>query len=313
MSPGLLARATDRTPMIGHDGRSGASLERALLDDGRRVVVKTTSPSRDLAMLVTDDTDGRERRLWQNRTLDALPSGVEHAILDAHLDQDGQIVTVMEDVGDHVVGWDDRLTGEDSTRIVDAIARIHLAFGRLPPAALMPVERWLTMLTPAVMARHADGPNPIARSAVNGWRCFTELVPPSVAREIAAIHADPGPFAERLRAQGVTLAHGDVWPVNLALRDSGVVLLDWGLATAAPGVIDLATFVTASQGVTDAAPDALVDQYVEATRQTPGAVADGFLAALCVFGWDTALAASGTGGPAALARGRLDWWIARSS
>jgi hypothetical protein len=276
------------------------------------VVIKTTSPVLDLAMLLTGDTDGRERRLWQDSTLDRLPPGVEHCILDTHLDPDGQIVTVMDDLGDHVIGWDDRLTGKDCGRIIDAIARMHHAFSGGPPATAMPLERWLTMLGPAAMARHADGPNPIARAAVAGWRCLTELVPPSVARGVAAIHTDPGPFADRLRSHGVTLNHGDVWPVNLALRGSGVVLLDWGLATAAPGVIDMATFVTAAEGVADTAPDALVDQYADATRSEPAAIADGFLAALCIFGWNTALSASRGDGSAAGARRLLDWWVARS-
>jgi hypothetical protein len=218
----------------------------------------------------------------------------------------------MDDLGGHVLGWDDRLTGEDCGRVVDAIAGMHRVFGGAPPANAMQLERWLTMLGPAAMARHADGASPIARAAVTGWHCLTELVPSAVTGRVAAIHADPGPFAERLRSHGVTLNHGDLWPVNLALRGSGVVLLDWGLATAAPGVIDMATFVTAAEGVADTAPDALVDQYADATRSEPAAVADGFMAALCVFGWNTALSASRGDGAAAGARRLLDWWVARS-
>jgi hypothetical protein len=76
----------------------------------------------------------------------------------------------------------------------------------------------------------------------------------------------------------------------------------------------MATFVTASHGTTDTPPDTLVDQYVAATRSGAAAVADGFLAALCAFGWNTALDAARTDGPsAASARHQLDWWIARAS
>jgi hypothetical protein len=310
MSTGLVERATNRTPMNDHAGRSGALLERALLDDGRPVVIKTASPALDLAMVVTDDADGRERRLWHDGVLDRLPPGVEHCILDAHLDHRGQVVTVMSDLGDHVVDWGDRLTAADSERIIDAAARLHRAFAPSPPSTLVPLERWLTMLSPAVMARHADGPNAIARSVVHGWQCLRDLVPGAIHRKVAAVHADPGPFAHRLRSHGVTLIHGDLWPVNLALRPSGVVLLDWGLATAAPGVIDLATFVAAAHDNTDLPPQALVDQYVEATGAGPAAVADGFLATLCAFGWNTALSAVRDDDPAADARRQLDWWIA---
>jgi hypothetical protein len=176
----------------------------------------------------------------------------------------------------------------------------------------MPLERWLTMLSAAVVGPHADGPNPIARAVVQGWHHLADLVPPAVAREIAAVHADPAPFAARLRSHGVTLAHGDLWPVNLALRPTSVVLLDWGLATAAPGVVDLATFVIASWGAADVPPDALVQRYVDATGSETAAVADGFLAALCAFGWNTALQTMAPDGSAVVARRQLDWWIRRT-
>lgn len=317
MTADLLERVASRRPMTAHDGRSGALLERAVLDDGRRVVIKTTSPALDLAMVVTGDSAGRERRLWDAGVLDRLPAGVEHCILAAHLDQRGQITTVMDDLGDDVVGWDDRLTASDCERVIAAAVRMHRAFAgasaRGAPSPLLPLERWLTMLSPAVMPRHADGTNPIARAAVQGWRQLWDLLPRATARRIAGVHADPGPLADRLRSHGVTLAHGDLWPVNLALRPSSVVLLDWGLATAAPGVVDLATFVVASHGTSEVPPEALIDQYVDAARPSAAAVADGFLAALCAFGWNAALAAAPNDGPGALARHQLDWWIARTS
>jgi hypothetical protein len=66
----LLDRVVERTPLEGHDGRSGARLDRVTLADGTRLVVKHATASSDLAMRVTDDPVGRELALWRDGVLD---------------------------------------------------------------------------------------------------------------------------------------------------------------------------------------------------------------------------------------------------
>ena len=61
----LVQRVVARVPMDAHDGRSGAHLERVVLDDGRRMVLKHVDPATDLAIRLTDDHDGREAVLWE--------------------------------------------------------------------------------------------------------------------------------------------------------------------------------------------------------------------------------------------------------
>ena len=56
----ILDDAIERVPIGGHDGRSGASVERIRLGDGRRLVVKRMHPSTDLTMRLTGDAAGRE-------------------------------------------------------------------------------------------------------------------------------------------------------------------------------------------------------------------------------------------------------------
>jgi len=55
---GYLDSAVERVPFGDHVGKSGATLERVLLADGRRVVVKKLSPATDLVMALTGDTTG---------------------------------------------------------------------------------------------------------------------------------------------------------------------------------------------------------------------------------------------------------------
>jgi hypothetical protein len=64
MDRALLDAAVERAP-VSDDGRSGATLERVVLADGSRVVVKRFDSSVDLVMRLSGDTRGREvpRRL----------------------------------------------------------------------------------------------------------------------------------------------------------------------------------------------------------------------------------------------------------
>src|SRR5262249_2757552 len=70
-------RAPGREPLDGHDGRSGAVLERVVLDDGTKLVVKTAAPGADLPGAATNDP-GRELWLWSSGILGQLPAGVGH-------------------------------------------------------------------------------------------------------------------------------------------------------------------------------------------------------------------------------------------
>ena len=78
----ILDSAVGREPLGEHDGRSGASLERVVLADGRRLVVKRSRWATDLVRRLTDDrVRPREAALWQAGVLDR--AGARHAIVDA--------------------------------------------------------------------------------------------------------------------------------------------------------------------------------------------------------------------------------------
>ena len=77
----LERRVVARTSIGDHVGRSGATLERVRLDDGRSLVLKRLTPRDDLAMAATGDRVGREYLLWRSGLLDRLPAGVGHAVV----------------------------------------------------------------------------------------------------------------------------------------------------------------------------------------------------------------------------------------
>ena len=55
-----LVEQAERQPLPDSDGKSGATLERAVLADGRSVVVKRFDPEADIVMRITGDGRGRE-------------------------------------------------------------------------------------------------------------------------------------------------------------------------------------------------------------------------------------------------------------
>jgi hypothetical protein len=96
MDRALLDGALDRVP-VNDEGRSGAALERVVLAEGARVVVKRLDPALDLIMRLSGDPLGREVELARREVLGALPSTVLHAVIDGWYDEDGRGVLVMRD------------------------------------------------------------------------------------------------------------------------------------------------------------------------------------------------------------------------
>ena len=229
----LLDRAVERAPLDGHDGRSGALLERVLLDDGTRLVVKRTSPAVDLVMRRTGAAVSREYRLWQSGVLGRLPLGVGHALVDAWVDGE-ETVLVMRDLGAAVVGWDRRLSRDEARRLLGAVTSLHRAFRGGSPALLCPLVDRISVFRPDRMAQEADVGNPLAVAVRRGWERFAEIVPPEVAAEVMAMLARPERLAGPLSRRPCTLIHGDLWLVNVAFEPAQVTLLDWDLATWAP-------------------------------------------------------------------------------
>ena len=121
---------------------------------------------------------------------------------------------------------------------------------------------------------------------------------------MTAIHADPGPLADALVAHGTTLTHGDLWLVNAALQPDRTVLIDWGLATEAPGAVDFATFLMGASAV-DASRDDLLDDVrrIHGSQHDEIALRLALLAAVADLGWNKALDATEHSDPSIRDRG----------
>ncbi len=222
----LLGReVVERSLLDGHDGRSGARLERVRLADGRVLVVKTSDPSTDLTVLMSGVQ--HEPLLWASGALDRLPPGLGHPILDIW-DDGACTVTVMRDLGDAVPGWSRVITADECLRILDALTAMHATFLGRAPDGLCPLETRLTLLSPQSVDR-APADQPLAVLVKTGWEHFADQVAADVTEAVSAIHAEPAPLAVAMRQSPTTLLHADLWPVNLALEEDRLVVLDWRL------------------------------------------------------------------------------------
>ncbi len=309
--PERLDTAVERSLLDGHDGRSGARLERARLADGTRLVVKRSCASADLAMRLSGDREGRELQLWLSGVLDRLPANVGHAVVAGWREAE-DVVVVMRDLGDAVIGWDTPVGRNECRRIFAAAAAMHNAFAGQHIAGLCPLRTRLSLFAPSTLYSLAADDHPLVGAALRGWGRFAGLVPSDVADAVTAIHADPGPLADALVARGTTLTHGDLWLVNAALQPDRTVLIDWGLATEAPGAVDFATFLMGASAV-DASRDDLLDDVrrIHGSQHDEIALRLALLAAVADLGWNKALDATEHSDPSIRDRetAELSWWV----
>lgn len=309
----MLRDAVERCAVSGHEGKSGAGLERVRLADGRALVVKRIEPGHDLTLDLTGGGPAREHLLRVGGVLDRLPAGVGHAVVDTWL-EGGATVVVMRDLGTAVLSWEDRLDRSRARWVMGRVAALHRRFLAEPPDGLAPLDLVLGLFAPARIRPLAEQGHELMRLACRGWELFADVVPPDVSDAVLGLLEDVRPLVAALGAGPVTLTHGDLATVNMAFEGDDLVLLDWAMPTAAPGALDVARFLAGCAQVVAAGRDELLAAY----RDAAGPAYDersmrlALLAALAWLGWNKALDAVEHPDPGVRRRERdgLDWWVA---
>lgn len=312
---GLLDRIVERVPLDGHDGRSGARLERVGLDDGTRLVIKRTSPSVDIAMRVTGATVSREHRLWQAGVLDRLPPGLGHALVDSWQDGD-ETVLVMRDLGAAVVGWRRTISREECRQLWTAATDMHRGLAGDAPAGLVPLADRVSLFAPRRMEAERASGHPLPLAVLQGWERFTEIVGPEVVAAVMGVLDRPERLAGPLSRRPSTLIHGDLWLVNVAFELAQVTLLDWDLATWAPPALELSLFLNGNASQVRASRDEIVAHFRALWGDDHDEVALrlALFAGLVDLGWNKALDATEHPVPGVRLRERADlnWWVAQA-
>jgi hypothetical protein len=323
MDRAVLDTALERSP-VNEDGRSGATLERLLLADRSRVVVKRFDPAADLVMRLSGDTRCREVELYRRGTLDRLPMTVLHSVLDAWIDEDGCGVLVMRDLGDAVLSWTSVVTRAQAKTMFGAIADLHAAFLGAAPDGLTPLASVLSMFEPRRLRPYVG--EPLVDYALRGWEHWAEVAPSEVGERVLALAQDTAPLAAACLALPTTLLHGDLATVNMAFetdRPGCVTLIDWGLAAAGPAEVDVGRLLAGCGhlfGPAGGGAETIVarlDDLVALHREAAGPAYDvsslrlGLLSGLTWLGWNKALDIVEHPDPAVRERERtaLGWWL----
>lgn len=309
-----LVENAERHPVADSDGKSGATLERAVLADGRSVVVKRFDPGTDLVMRITGDERGREVAMWESGIFDRLPAGVGHAVVGGWFDDDGLGVLVMRDLGDAVLTWQSRVTPDRCRAMLRSVASLHRAFHEQPPDGLTPLDAVVGIFEPARIRPYAH--EELAGYALRGWEIWADLVTDDVGEQVLALAQDATPLSRALRKRPLTMIHGDLATVNMAFEADHLTLIDWGIATAAPGAVDIGRFLAGCAHVLDVDPDAFVAMYREEAADLfdEQATRLGLLSGLVWLGWNKVLDIAEHPDEAVREREKaaLPWWLDRA-
>ena len=300
-----------REPLT-HAGQSGTSLERLVLSDGRRLVVKRLSGD-DWVARVTHD-GGREASLWTEGVLARMPPEIDHAVLAAGREGTGTWL-LMRDVSNELLPSDRRLTREESRRLLATFAAMHRAFAGERIDGACSLEDRIVLAAPATVAGEVDGVDYLPKILAVGWDVFAETVPEDVGAAVLGAVEDPEPLARELSRFPSTLIHNDLRGANLGLLSERTIVLDWGMAGTGPCELDFAWYLFVNGWRIDATREQLVDDFrhVAADLHDQRALELSWLAQLC---WHGPLLAhelvEASDEKRERARGELDWWVARA-
>ena len=162
---------------------------------------------------------------------------VGHALVDAWVEGDATVL-VMRDLGDAVLTWDDRLDADRAAWLMQRAAALHRTFlGELLRRPRCRCSR-RSGSSPRTTARPlAEQGIELMQLVLRGWELFAEEVPADVADAVFDAARGRHAVACGARAGPMTMNHGDLATVNMAIEGDTLVLIDWAMPTAAPGAL----------------------------------------------------------------------------
>jgi len=316
----LLAAATEREVLDGAPGKSGARLERLVID-GQRYVLKHMDLARDWTMRSTGCLRGAPFELWQRNLLGRLPACINQPIVAVGRNvrsgrpPSGGCSLLMHDVSPWLVPvTNEPISPGQHETFLRHMAALHAAFWGCGAEVdiVPPMHRYLelspwTARAEAVLGSAHLVPQLIAK----GWPLLAEVAP-AAAAVVTPLADDPGPLVEALAETPQTFVHSNFKLDNLGTDDDGrTVILDWEAPGRGAPLGDLAWYLAIncrrlplskedSIGVYRAALEALgVDTEPWWERQLELCL----LGALVQFGWEKALGGYDD---------ELRWWEAKA-
>lgn len=242
--------ASTREPMLEAGGKSGALLERVVID-GEPFVLKHIDTANDWIMRQIGDLVGFPITVWEAGVLDLAPSCIDHAYVGAA--REGRAGAIlMRDVADLLVPpGDSRIPLEQHLRFLDHLATFHAScWGWEDTVGLLPLTNRYCWFSPMALAceRALGSHNEVPVIAEQGWARLGEVAP-RFAAALEPLVAAPWPLVDALAQEPQTFLAGDWKLGNLGSHPDGrTILLDWALPGGGPPTIELAHYLALNSG-----------------------------------------------------------------
>src|SRR5690349_8177084 len=270
----LLMGATERVGLDEAPGKSGASLERVVID-GQAYVLKHLDLGRDWTMRASGCLRGAPLVLWERGILARLPGCLNQPIVAAAPEPRG-CALLMHDVGRWLVpATDAPIPQAQHTRFLRHMAELHAAFWACGDEFdVVPAMHRYLELSPWMAAAEAAAGSPhlVPRLVAKGWPLLAEVAP-AAAAVVTPLARDPGPLVEALAATPQTFVHSNFKLDNLGTDDAGrTVLLDWEQPGRGAPLSDLAWYLAINCRRLPQSKEASIAAYrdeLEAAASTP--------------------------------------------
>jgi hypothetical protein len=244
-----------------------------------------------------------------------VPPVIDHAIVAAEPDGEGGFWVVMRDVSEDLLPDDRRISREENRQVLAAANLMWEEFWGEDVPHTCSTARALRITSHGSAEAERSRPDLIPHQFDAFWEAFAEAVPADVADPVLRYLEEPGPLVAALDERGTTLIHGDLRDEQLGIAGDRIVLLDWGVATQAHPVVELAWFMPQNAWRTDCTRDEFEEDFRRARGDAddPVAIELGMIAGLVRYGWIFGHSAAFHPDPAerAWAREELDWWVPR--
>jgi len=302
----LVGHATERIALDEAPGKSGARLERLVID-GEPYVLKRLDLADDWTMRASGCLRGAPLELWERGILARLPGCFNQPIVAVGWEPrtgagpSGGCEVLMRDVARWLVpATDEPIAVDQHERFLRHMAELHAAFWEggdeldVVPAVhrYLELSPWMAQAEAAIGSSHL-----VPRLVAQGWPMLAEVAP-AAAEVVVPLAHDPGPLVEALAATPHTLVHSNWKLDNLGTDDQGrTVLLDWEQPGLGAPLSDLAWYLAincrrlpmSKEESIAAYRDALEARGVETGSWFDRQLALSLLGALVQFGWEKAL------------------------